>query len=76
MSKQKYPEKAIELLDKYFPKGEKFSRRGEAMVILSMAFLEGSIKEGDFYTCKNCSKTCAYTKSNKKNFPYCSKCKN
>ena len=36
-----YPEKAIELLDKYFPKGEKFSRRGEAMVILSMAFIEG-----------------------------------
>lgn len=34
-----YPEKAIEYLDKQFPKGDK--RRGEAMAILALAFQDG-----------------------------------
>lgn len=39
--KQKYPEEANKLLDEHFPKGDK--RRGEALVILAMAFLEGQM---------------------------------
>lgn len=38
--KNKYPEEAIELLDEYFPKGNK--QRGQAMAILAVAFVEGS----------------------------------
>jgi hypothetical protein len=41
---EKYPDQAIELLNQYFPKGDK--KRGEAMVILSMAWLEGKEQRG------------------------------
>lgn len=34
-----YPEEAFEILDEYFPKGDK--KRGKAMVLLAIAFLEG-----------------------------------
>ena len=34
-----FPEKATEYLDEYFPKGDK--RRGDAIVLLCLAFLEG-----------------------------------
>jgi len=40
---KRYPEKAMEYLNEHFPKGDK--RRGEAMVLLGIAFLEG--KRGD-----------------------------
>jgi hypothetical protein len=39
MEENKYPEKAIEVIDKYFPKGDK--RRGEALVLLAVAYNEG-----------------------------------
>jgi len=32
------------------------------------------MKEGDYYTCKQCQKTCYYSKNSKK-FPYCNKCR-
>jgi len=37
-----YPNEAIKLLDKYFPKGHK--QRGDVLVILAVAFLEGEKK--------------------------------
>ena len=37
--KEKYPEEAIELLEKTFPKGNK--KRGEVMTIMALAFIEG-----------------------------------
>jgi hypothetical protein len=40
--KDQYPDEAIRILDQYFPKGDK--RRGEVMVILAIAFLEGEKK--------------------------------
>lgn len=39
MGKQEYPKKATNYLDEKFPKGDK--RRGEAMTLLALAFLEG-----------------------------------
>jgi len=36
---EKYQQQAIELLDKYFPKGSK--KRGEAIAILAVAFYDG-----------------------------------
>ena len=38
--KRKFPEKATKYLDEHFPKGDK--RRGEALVVLALAFLEGA----------------------------------
>ena len=40
--KDKYPEKIIEAIDKLFPKGNK--RRGDALVLQAVAYLEGKIK--------------------------------
>ena len=37
-----YPEKAIDYLDEKFPKGNK--KRGEAMALLAVAYLEGKEK--------------------------------
>lgn len=37
---ERYPIEAIKLLEKYFPK-DKSSKRGEAMAILGLAFIEG-----------------------------------
>jgi hypothetical protein len=34
-----YPEKIIEVMEKYFPKGNK--KRGEALVLQAVAYLEG-----------------------------------
>ena len=39
MNKKDYPNEAIKLVDKYFPKGHK--QRGDALVILAIAFYEG-----------------------------------
>jgi len=45
MNKKDYPNEAIKLVDKYFPKGHK--QRGDALVILAIAFYEGQrIKKG------------------------------
>jgi len=44
MEENKYPEKAVEVIDKYFPKGDK--RRGEALVLLAVAYNEGKGDEG------------------------------
>ena len=45
----KYPEKIIECIDKYFPNGDK--RRGEALVLQAVAFLEGKeFKEKEILT--------------------------
>ena len=38
--KEKVIEKIEPTLDKYFPKGEKFSRRGEALALFSLTLIE------------------------------------
>jgi hypothetical protein len=79
MTQERYPEKAIEYLDEKFPKGDK--RRGEAMVLLAIAFQEGEQEiirrtkgfKGDkpkrLFTSKELQafgEFCMNTKSNKK----------
>lgn len=65
MTKQKeqtrFPDEAIDILEKEFPKGSK--KRGEAMAILAVAFNEGKevgkneitkIKKKKLLRCRNC----------------------